>query len=272
VAQSTQQASNLYNAQQSATAQTIADILAQGDALKGDAAGRIAGGTQGFYSGGTPGYTVDNRGAVNGQYNTIRDDVTNVFDQAVGAIKGQAPQINTDFQNKINLIAQIAAQQNAAASQQSAQQLSDQQSAAARMGIDAAPQTGRASNIAGALGLARNAGADAQKGYFGAMKGFALSRNTSQADAFGYANSQQQQKIEAARQAALAKAVYWVPGSRGKFTATYGSADKKADRSLISGITKTQKAITASSKSEAAQRAKDPTIRQSAVQANRRLN
>jgi hypothetical protein len=271
MALSTQQAANLYNDQLSTTAQTIADILAQGDALKGEAQGRIAGGTQGYYTGGTPGYMVDNRGAVNGQYNGLRDDVANLFGQAISQITAREPQIRNDAQGRIDLINNLVGDQNRAAQGAAAQQLSDQQRAAAAMGIDAAPQTARAPGTAAALTNYRNAGAAAQKNYFGAIRDVAVGRNQAQADAFGYTRDQRQQAIEAARQQALAKAVYWVPGSRGKFVATYGSADKKADRSLISQISKEQKAITKSAADEAKQRAKDPSIRQSAIQANRRL-
>lgn len=268
---STQQAQNLYNAQQKQTSQTIADIIAQGDALKGEASARLGGGTQGYYSGGTPGYYVDNSGAVNGQYNTIRDDVSNVFAQAVAAIQAQAPFIQSQAAGRGDALMGLAQRQGTDASAASAQQLSDQQLAAQRMGIDAAPQTSRAGNIAAALSQYRNQGAGAQKQYFSAIGQTALGRNDAQAAAFAHTNEEQQKQIEAARQAALAKASYWVPGSRGKFVSTYGSADKKSDKKLISSITKEQKAITKAQQSDAAQRAKDPSIRQSAVQANRRL-
>ena len=90
---STADASALANAQQQATADTIAAILAQGDALKGELNGRIAGGSQGYYEGGSPGYWVDNSGAVNSQYNGIRDDTNNVYGQAIAAILAQNPAI-----------------------------------------------------------------------------------------------------------------------------------------------------------------------------------
>lgn len=268
---STQQASNLYNDQQKATAQTIADILAQGDALKGDAQGRISGGSQGYYTGGTSGGYVDNRPQVNQQYDVIRGDVANLFGQAVGAIQAQAPQIQQDAQGRLNLIGSALYSQGEAARQQQINQQGDQVLAAQRLGIAADPQMQRSNSTAAALTNYRNGGADAQKGYFTALRGTALGRNQAQADAFAHAGDEQAQAIERARQQALADAYYWVGGSRGRYVSTYGSADKKADRSLISAITKEQKSIASDQKKEAAQRAKDPSIRQSAVQANRRL-
>lgn len=264
-------ASDLYNQQRATTAQTIAGILAEGDALKGQLGGSAGSGGGGYYVGGSPGYTVDNRGAVNGNYDTIRGDVANVFSQAIGAINAQAPQIAADAANRQNMVASLLSAQNSAAVQAGAKQLADQQSAAARMGLAVTPQMQRANSSAAALGQYRGAGAGAQKDYFGAMGGFATSRNKSQAGAFEYANSEQQKKIEAARQAALAKAVYFVPGSKGKFVRTGGSGSQKADKKTIAAITKEQKAITSAQSKDEAQRLKDPTIRQNAIQANRRL-
>lgn len=261
-------ASDLYNQQRSATAQTIADILAQGDALKGDLTSGLGGG---YYVGGSPGYSVDNRGAVNSSYNTIRSDVGNVFGQAVAAVNAQAPQIQADTANRQNMIAALLASQNQAAQQAGAQQLSDQQSAAARMGLAVTPQTSRANASAAALGAYRGAGAGLQKDYFGSLGKFALDRNSAAASAFSHANDEQQQKIEQARQAALAKAVYFVSGSKGRYVRNSSSAQGKADKKTISAITREQKAITSSQKKDSAQRAKDASIRQNAVQANRRL-
>lgn len=265
-------ASDLYNAQRATTAQTIAGILAEGDALKGNLTAGLGSPATGYYTGGSPGYTVDNRGAVNGSYNTIRDDVQNVFGQAVGAINAQEPQIQADAAGRQNMVAALLSAQNAAAQQAGAQQLADQQSAAARMGLAVTPQMQRSNASSAALGQYRGAGAGAQKDYFGAMGGFATSRNKSQAGAFAYANGEQQKKIEQARQAALAKAVYFVPGSKGKFVRTGGgSAATKADKKTIAAITKEQKAITSAQSKDEAQRLKDPSIRQNAIQANRRL-
>lgn len=264
-------ASDLYNQQRSATAQTIADILAQGDALKGELGAVPGTRGGGYYVGGTPGYTVDNRGAVNGSYNTIRDDVGNVFGQAVASINAQAPQILADATGRQNFITGLLDDQINRAKAASAQQLGDQQSAAARMGLAVTPQMQRANSSAAAIGNYRSATGNAQRDYFGALGKFAVDRNGRQAGAFQYANEQQQQKIEQARQAALAKAVYWVPGSKGKFVRTGGTPGQKADKKTIAAITKEQKAITGAVKKDEAQRAKDPTIRQNAIQANRRL-
>ena len=261
-------ASDLYNQQRSATAQTIADILAQGDALKGGLTSSAGGG---YYTGGSPGYTVDNRGAVNASYNTIRGDVGNVFGQAVAAVNAQNPQIQADAANRQNMISALLASQNQAASAAGAQQLSDQQLAAQRMGLAVTPQTSRANATANVLAAYRGAGAGLQKNYFGALGKFALDRNQAAAGAFSYANDEQQKKIEQARQAALAKAFYFVPGSRGRYVKNSSTAQGKADKKTISAITKEQKAITSAQNKDTAQRAKDASIRQNAVQANRRL-
>ncbi len=264
---SSSSASDLYNAQRATTGQTIADILAQGDALKGSLG---AGGYSSIYSGGTPGHYVDNTGAVNAQYNGIRDDTGHLYDMATQQILAQAPQIQSDAGARINLLTSLGAQGNASAAGRAIQQQGDQSNWITALGLNATPQMQRATGIANALQNSRDAFSKLNSDYFGALRDVALSRNQAQAGAFTDANKQQQAKIEAARQAALAKAIYYVGGSRGHLVSS-ASSQKAADKKLASSITKEQKAITSAQKKDDAQRAKDPTIRQQAIQANRRL-
>lgn len=265
-------ASDLYGAQQAATANTIAQILAQGDALKGSLGGGGGGGGGGTYVGGTPGYYWDNSKAVNGQYNVIRDDVSNLFGQAIGLVRGQAPAIQNDAAARVAEINGLVAGENAAASARGQSQIGAQQSAAAAMGIDAAPQTARAQGIAQALGNYRNTFGDVNAKYFNTRKDVALARNESTAGGFQYANDQEQNAIQAARVKALATAKKWVPGSRGhRVGGGGGGGSAKADKKLITAINKQQKLLVTARDQEIAQRAKDPEIRKSAVQANRRL-
>lgn len=259
-------ASDLYNAQQRGTANTIAQILAQGDALKGSVGG---GGGGGGYVGGSPGYYWDNSGAVNAQYNVIRDDVSNLFGQAMGLVRGQAPAIQNDAAARVADINGLIAGQGAAASQRAQSQVGDQQSAAAAMGIDAAPQTARAAGIAQALGNYRTTFGDANTKYFNTRKDVALARNEATAGGFQFANDQEQNAIQAARVKALSTAKKWVPGSRGHKVG--GGSSKAADKKLVTAINKQQKLLVTARDQELAQRAKDPEIRKSAVQANRRL-
>lgn len=270
---STAEAAKLYGQQRGATNSMIDDLLAEGDALKADAQGRIAGGSQGYYAGGTPGYYVDNTAAVNQQANLVRDQVANLFAQAIASINAQEPQIQRDAAGRQQTMNKLLVQQSAAASAAGAKQVADQQRAAEAMGLGgvAAPQTARTNDTANALNHNRRDQLGLQGNYFKTMGDFAVGRNRAQAGAFKYSNDEQQKEIEKARQQALANAVYWVPGSRGKYVSTYGSAGKKADRSLISGITKEQKAVTKARNADTKARSSDPSIRQGAIQANRRL-
>lgn len=274
MALSTRQASDLANDQQAATAQTIAGLLAAGDALKGDAQGRVNGGSQGYYTGGSGGYMVDNSPQVNAQANQIAAEIANIYGQAQDQIKAQAGGIVSAGNARVTQ--QRDDVNNSAYTQMLAgrQQVSDQQNALGSFGLSGigGTSTGRATAAQNALGGYRDAFGKLNGDYFGNQVGFDLSRNASQADAFRNANVEQQKAIEAARQAALANATYWVPGSKGRYVSTYGSAGKKSDRSLISAIGKEQKAITSAAAAEAKQRSKDPRIRQGQVQANRRLN
>lgn len=264
-------ASDLYGAQQAATANTIAQILAQGDALKGSLGGGGGGGGGGTYVGGTPGYYWDNSKAVNGQYNVIRDDVSNLFGQAVGLIRGQAPAIQNDAAARVAEINGLVASENTAAGARGQSQVGDQRAAATAMGIDAAPQTARAAGIAQALGNYRNTFGSANAKYFNTRKDVALARNESTAGGFKYANDQEQKAIQAARVKALSTAKKWVPGSRGHKVGGSSGSSAKADKKLITAINKQQKLLVTARDQELAQRAKDPEIRKSAVQANRRL-
>lgn len=263
---STQQASDLYNRQQAATAQTIADLLAQGDALKAGATGPYSS----VYEGGSPGYYWDNSGAVNSQYNTIAGDVGNVFGQAVGLVRGQAPAIQKATDARVADMSKIIGGAAQAAGQRGIGQIADQKNAAAAMGIDAAPQTARAGNLAQALNLNQDLFGRVNNNYQKTMGQYALQRNEAQAGAFAHANDEQQKAIQAARAEALANAKVWVPGSRGRLVSS-ASSQKKADKQLTSAVNKQEKAIVSAQKKDAAQRAKDASIRSSAVQANRRL-
>jgi hypothetical protein len=263
---STQQASDLYNRQQAATGQMIADLLAQGDALKAGAQG----GHSSVYEGGSPGYYWDNSPAVNAQYDTIKNDVNNLFGQATGIIRGQAAGIQQGTDSRVADLSKIISAAGVAAGQRGTQNIADQNNAAAAMGISAAPQNARAGGLANAIGSYRGSFGALNNNFTKDVGKIALQRNEAQAGAFDYANQQQQNQIQAARARALADAQIWVPGSRGRLVSS-GSKANAADRKLVSAINKEQKAIRSAQSKDAAQRAKDPSIRSSAVQANRRL-
>jgi hypothetical protein len=271
MANSTQQAASLYDAQRNATHQTIADILAAGDDLRAELSTGSKGSSTGYYEGGSPGYYWDNSPAVNAQYDVIRNDTANLYGQATGLINGQAAGIGQGYDKKINDLTGILGPEGTAANQAAQQQIGDQQRAAAAMGISAAPQTARAQGTANLIRDNRNAFGLLNMNFLNAKRGIDLSRNASQAAAFTNANTQHQAAIQAARIKALASAKVWVPGSKGRYVQTSYTPGVKADKKTAAAIAKEQKALATSTAKEDAQRNKDSSLRQSAIQANRRL-
>lgn len=226
------------------------DISALSDARDQVAKGAATGPTY-SYEGGSPGYMVDNRGAVNAQYNGTRDDANNVYDQAAAAIGRSNANIGGDYdaaaaQDAANRQARTAALQQLVAGQQG-----DESDWAARMGFapsvgNSAGATARSNDLLKTLGLNQQNLTSANQGYFGTTKGNALARGQAQVDASNWARKQLQDEIEQARQKALANAVYYVAGSRGRKVSTGGytakqaaSLNKKinsAESSLISSV------------------------------------
>lgn len=242
---------------QAANKQAVnAGILAQGQQAAQGLQGKVdAGGYQSVYGGGTPGHYFDNTGAVNAQYNQMQGDVNNVYGQAIASVRGRAPQIASQFQQKIGANDQRAAAQQGALNTFQGQRNRDATQAATNMGLGAAPQPNgpRLALITKLLNSQVGANKKGLDALFGSLKSAAVGRNESNAGAFGYARDQEQQKVAASRAAALAKAKGYIAGSRGHVVSS-ASSQKAADKHLLTqvnaAIKAQEKAQTANTKAE----------------------
>ena len=208
------------------------DITDISNAKQDVAAGAATGPTY-TYVGGTPGYTVDNTPQVNAQYNGMRDDANNVYDQAAAAIglaNKNIPQAYTQAAS------QEAANRAARSKALQSMVLGDRDNEAdwaARMGFSrdvgtSQAATGRTTDLLRTLLANNSALAGAGNAYYNSTKNTAVARGQAAVNASNFARDQLEKQIEAARQAALAKAIYYVAGSKGKKVKTGGYTAKQA--------------------------------------------